>query len=245
MQEIASVEHATLAAVPPRRQETWDDWLLAFDDGTVGRCHSAAPLRHAAPRADSLSHIERRYAAAGLPPVLRIPELPAFDGLRGQLRAHGYLRSKPTLVQTAPLAGLARPPAAGVDVDLAPMPAGDWEDVFLGEGFDPVDGASRLAILRRGRDSVFAGARQDGRIVAVGSACFSAGWCGIHGMRTLPSHRGHGLATTLISALAGAARERGLQRCFLQVEQDNATAQALYARRGFTTAWAYAYWKKP
>lgn len=245
MQEIASIEHATLAAVPPQGQEGWHDWLLAFDPGTVGRCHSAVPLRHAPPREDSLPHIEQRYAAVGLPPVLRIPELPAFDGLREQLRARGYLRSKPTLVQTAPLAGLARPPAPGVHVDLAPAPANDWEGVFLGEGFDPVDGASRLAILRRARDSVFAGARQDGRIVAVGSACFSHGWCGVHGMRTLPSHQHRGLAATLLAALAGAARDRGLRRCFLQVEQANATAQALYARRGFTTAWAYAYWRKP
>ena len=82
MDDIESIERATLAAVPPQRLEQWGGWLLAFDDGTVGRCHSAVPLRHEAPPPGVLAGIERRYAAAGLPAVLRGPELAAGDGLR-------------------------------------------------------------------------------------------------------------------------------------------------------------------
>jgi GNAT superfamily N-acetyltransferase len=245
MDEIEAIERATLAAVPPRAQETWNGWLLAFDDGTVGRCHSATPLRHEAPPADTLAGLERRYAAAGRAMVLRVPELSAFAQLQAQLRAAGYVRSKPTLVQTGRVGDLAAPARAAVAVELAATAAPDWEQVFLGEGFDPVDGASRLAILRRGTDSVFASVREHGRTIAVGAACHSHGWCGVHGMRTLPAHRGRGLAGAVLSALAGSARERGVQRCFLQVEEGNARARSLYAGRGFATAWGYAYWKKP
>lgn len=244
MDEIEAIERATLAAVPPQRQERWGGWLLAFDDGTVGRCHSAAPLRHDAPRADCLGEIERRYAEARLPPVLRVPDLPAFAGLVLQLQARGYARSKPTLVQTSLVTGLAAGGAGAVPVEVADRPGPDWEQVFLGEGFDPRDGASRLAILRRGRDSVFASVHEAGRTIAVGSACFSGGWCGVHGMRTLPAHRGRGLAGGVLSALAEAARRRGVERCFLQVEQGNAVARSLYAGRGFSTAWSYGYWKQ-
>ncbi|MEJ8836169.1 GNAT family N-acetyltransferase [Ramlibacter sp. AN1133] len=244
MHDIEAIERATLAAVPPRGQETWNDWLLAFDAGTVGRCHSATPLRHEAPAARTLAGLEERYAAQGLATVLRVPELPAFDAFRSQLGAAGYVRTKPTLVQAGRVGELAGGMPPAVDVQLAPTAAPDWEQVFLGEGFDPVDGASRLAILRRGADSVFASVREQGRTIAVGAACFSHGWCGVHGMRTLPAHRGRGLAGAVLSALARRAQERGVQRCFLQVEEGNARARSLYAGRGFTTAWGYAYWRK-
>lgn len=38
MDEIEAIEGATLAAVPPQRRVQWQRWLLAFGDGTVGRC---------------------------------------------------------------------------------------------------------------------------------------------------------------------------------------------------------------
>jgi GNAT superfamily N-acetyltransferase len=170
-------------------------------------------------------------------------KLPAFAGFQAHLREAGYVRTKPTLVQTGRVGELAGLGQARVEMELASTAAADWEQVFLGEGFDPVDGASRLAILRRGRDSVFASVREAGRTVAVGAACFSGAWCGVHGMRTLAAHRGRGLAGAVLSALGAQARERGVLRCFLQVEEGNARARALYARHGFATAWTYAYWK--
>jgi GNAT superfamily N-acetyltransferase len=243
MQAIEAIERATLDAVPPQRLDTWDTWLLGLDAGTVGRCHSAVPLRHGAPRADSLVEIERRYRAAGRPPVLRIPEVATFDALRRELAAHGYRHARPTLVQTAPAELRVRSDAAA-EVAITTAPGGDWEQVFLGEGFDPVDGASRLEILRRGKDSLFASVRQHGRTVAVGAACLSQGWCGVHGMRTLPAWRGRGLAGAILAALAAAARARGLQQVFLQVDAGNEGARSLYARAGFATRWSYAYWAR-
>jgi GNAT superfamily N-acetyltransferase len=245
MDEIEAIERATLAAVPPRAQETWNGWLLAFDEGTVGRCHSATPLRHEAPGVHTLAGIDQRYAAHGLATVLRVPQAPAFDALRAQLESAGYVRTKPTLVQAGMVPALAGRTPGPVDVELAATAAPEWEQVFLGEGFDAVDGASRLAILRRGTDTVFASVRMQGRTVAVGAACLHGGWCGVHGMRTLPAWRGRGLAGAVLSALGRRALEQGVQRCFLQVEEGNAKARSLYASRGFATAWGYAYWKQP
>jgi ribosomal protein S18 acetylase RimI-like enzyme len=73
----------------------------------------------------------------------------------------------------------------------------------------------------------------------------SHGWCSIHGMRTLPAQRGRGLAARVMAGLADAATERQLTRTFLQVEEGNAAALALYCRAGFTTAWRYHYWRHP
>jgi len=242
MADIEAIERATLDAVPPQRLLQWQDWLLALDDGTVGRCHSAVPVRHAAPADDVLAQLERRYREAGLPLVLRLPQLAAFDAFGRTLQMQGYAQAKPTLVQTARLASLSLRHGVAAQFALTDAPGPEWEQVFLGDGFDPVDGASRLRILRRGSHSLFASARVQGQTVAVGSACLSHGWCGIHGMRTLPAWRGRGLAGALLATLCEAARERGLEQGFLQVEAANTAAQSLYAGCGFRSAWGYAYW---
>ncbi len=242
MEEIASLERATLAAVPPQRLVELEDWLLPLDPGTVGRSHSAVPTRHDRVRPGIVPAIEQHYIDAGLPPVLRLPQRPAFDALRAQLRGRGYAPRQPTWTLAGPVDGLAALPAAA-QVQLASRPDDAWAAVFLGEGFDPVDAASRLAILRRAGDSVFAAAVVDGEVAAVGSGCYAEGWCGVHGMRTAPRWRGRGLAAAVLATLGQEARRRGIGRAFLQVDQANATAQRLYRRAGLEPAWLYEYWR--
>ena len=72
----------------------------------------------------------------------------------------------------------------------------------------------------------------------------SQGWCSIHGMRTLPAQRGRGLAGRILAGLADDAAARQLTRVFLQVEEGNDAALALYRRAGFATAWRYHYWRR-
>ncbi len=118
-----------------------------------------------------------------------------------------------------------------------------WCALFLGPGFDPIDGASRTAILRRARHARYASVRRDGEIVAVGMGSFSRGWASIHGMRTALGNRGQGLASAIIAALLRHALSQGFGRVFLQVEAANTHAHALYTRLGFVDLWAYRYWR--
>jgi ribosomal protein S18 acetylase RimI-like enzyme len=155
----------------------------------------------------------------------------------------GLQARKPTLTMAGPVEGLMALPETA-PVEITDGPDGDWAGVFLGPGFDPVDGASRLAILRRGRANVFAGVRVAGDLVAVGSACFAEGWCGVHGMRTVPAARGRGWAGAILAAFGRQAHQRGVESVFLQVEQANAPAQALYRRAGLQDAYLYDYWSR-
>ena len=47
----------------------------------------------------------------------------------------------------------------------------------------------------------------------------------------------------VLRAMAQEARQRGIERVFLQVDQHNAPALALYRRAGLALAWGYAYWR--
>ena len=242
-ERIERIERATIAAVSPEEVQELDGWLLAFDRGTIGRAQCAVPLAHVACDLRVIEQIEAQYAARGLPAVFRLATNTCFDAVRSELQQRGYAAAKPTWVQTATVQAMRQvteQPIAEVD----PTPDATWTALFLGEGFDPMDGASRVDSLSRSTSNVYASVRNEGRTLAGGAASLSHGWASVHGMRTVLSHRGRGLAGRVLAGLAQAAMQRGLEQVFLQVEANNPAAQALYKRAGFRTAWMYEYWSK-
>ena len=64
-------------------------------------------------------------------------------------------------------------------------------------------------------------------------------------MRTDQAFRGRGLAGRVLAGIAAVAEQRGIARAFLQVEDVNTPALALYRRAGFETVWSYDYWRQP
>ena len=54
-----------------------------------------------------------------------------------------------------------------------------------------------------------------------------------------------GLARRVFRGLCAFGRESGALRGYLQVEEDNASAVALYRSEGFETLYAYRYWQRP
>ena len=241
--DIEAIERATLTAVAPERVEALDGWLLPMDRGTVGRAHSAVPLHHGPHDPALIGTIAQRYRDAGLRPVLRLPDVPAFEPWWPELRAQGFRREQPTLTQTGVLDGLLAlaPHADGVSLELRPDAA--WMAMFLGEGLDPVDGASRSKALSRAEGTLFVSLRDGGETLACGAACFAQSWLSMHGLRTAARQRGRGLAGRMIRAMALEAQRRGIAHAFLQVDASNEPALALYRRAGMATAWSYAYWR--
>ena len=241
--EIEAIERATLLAVSPQAQAELPGWLLPFDPGTVGRAKSAVPLVHTAPAPSVLREIEAIYAARGFPVMLRIPVLASFDAFRSSLLEQGYREEILTEVCTSAPARM-QAVSDTEPCELVTAPHAGWASVFLGEGFDPIDGASRVHKLGQAAGSVFATVWDEGRPVAAGAAAFGHGWASVHGMRTASDSRRRGLAGRILATLASAATARGYQKVFLQVGAENAGAKSLYRRAGFELEWAYSYWRK-
>lgn len=242
--EIESIERATVTAVAPRATAEIGGWIVAMDAGTIRRAASAAPLRHdLAGDPAVLDAIESAFAARGMQAAFRLCDDPRLDGVRTELVRRGYSFEQPTLVKTAPVAAMGAV-TQGAPADLLSRPDEGWAGVFTSEGFDPVDGANRVAALTRSPDAAYGAVREDGRTLAVGVAAFGQGWASVHGMRTDKARRGEGLAGRVLAGLAEAATARGVGRVFLQVEEGNGPARALYGRAGFERAWRYFYWSK-
>ena len=241
--DIESLERATLDAVAPPAVEAIDGWLLPFDDSTIGRAKSAVPLRHSRIDAAQTAHIETLYALHGLQAAFRVADVPALADVHAELARGGYRADQPTLVQVGTVRAM-RQLCQDTPAVVRDIPTPDWSTVYTAEGFDPVDGAHRVQALSRSPHVVYAHVRESGQSLAAGTAALSQGWASIHGMRTVPHCRGRGLAARTLAGLADTALAHGTERVFLQVEEGNAAALALYRRAGFTTAWRYHYWRR-
>lgn len=96
------------------------------------------------------------------------------------------------------------------------------------------------ASTREGADVASSPVRTD--LVGVGYALAEQEWMGLFGMFTSPEWRGRRVATALVLALAEHAAAHDLaEHVYLQVETDNAPAQALYRGLGFTRHHGYHY----
>jgi len=236
---IAVLERDTVAAVAPPQTLEIGDWLAPLDNGTIGRAKSAVPLRHDL-GPEAIGEIEQAYRERGLKPAFRIADVDGLAAVHDDLARRGYAPEQPTLFKTGSVARLAGFSEAAARVLAKPDDA--WSAVFLGHGFDPADGAHRVAALTRSPDAIYAAAGPHGATHAVGVMSFGAAWAGIHGMRTAPDHRGQGHASAILAAMGRVARERGVEQVFLQVEEPN-PARRIYRAAGFTTLWRYRYWR--
>jgi predicted GNAT family acetyltransferase len=241
--EVEAIERATVAAVAPQTVEEFAGWLLAFDKGTVNRARSAVPLSHDAIDASVVPEIFRRYRDRAVMPTFRIAQKASMGDVERELARLGLLPLQPTQVLVAQASDVAAS-AEAAGVEIAGEPDEAWAQVFLGEGFDPADGASRVATLKRAKGSRFASIREGDRVVAGGVLAMSHGWATVHGMRTALSHRRRGLASRVLAAFAREAIANGYERIALQVEVANDAATRVYTRSGFTHAWTYAYWRE-
>lgn len=243
-QEVEAIERATVAAVAPRALAEIGGWIVAMDPGTIRRAASAAPLRHDLPGdAAVLDAVEAAFASHGMSPAFRLADDPRLEAVRAELARRGYGFEQPTLVKVA-RTDVMRGVSAAEPAMVMETPDAGWAAVFTGEGFDPVDGANRVAALTRSPDAAYGAVREGERTLAVGVAAFGQGWASVHGMRTDKARRGEGLAGRVLAGLADAAKARGVERVFLQVEEANAPARALYRRAGFERAWRYLYWSR-
>lgn len=237
--DVESLERATVAALAPPEVLELSGWLVALDDGAISRAKSAVPLRHDLD-ASNLSAVEAAYRERGLPPAFRIAEVEGLKAVTAEIKRRGYRDDQTTVVMTASSASVAE--LAAPFADLLDRPDEAWGKVFLGEGFDPVEGAQRVQRLSQSPDALYGAVREGGRTVAVGVVTFGYGWAGIHGMRTALERRGAGFASRLLALFGSAAQARQVDRVFLQVEAGN-PAQNLYRRAGFDEAWRYRYWR--
>jgi ribosomal protein S18 acetylase RimI-like enzyme len=186
------------------------------------------------------------YQARRLPAMIAIPYPAARPGavaLDQLLAERGWtVRAGAVTVMTARRDQVrAVPgPVPPVAVEVAAEPDEAWlaRYHYRGqEGLPPV----ALRLLTSAPWQAFASLRAGGRAIAVGRVAAAAGWAGLTAIEVDPAHRRRGLASAVTHALTAEAGAHGARHLYLQVEDDNAAARALYRGIGFTDHHGYHY----
>jgi len=242
----ARIEEAGLNAVQTQRQLFHDGWLLRLSPGKAKRGRSVQPhFGSTLPLAKKIAHCERVYQAHDLPTLFRITPFCRPAELDEALARRGYVAFDPTLVQAASIGAPIDEDVDGVAVTVLPM------DEFV-EAVGALRGSSaaqRAAHLERLAHTPLAVqgvvARIDGRVVASGQVTLEDSLAGVYDMVTTQSMRRQGIATSIVGVLLAWAHERGAKHAYLQVNEDNAAALAVYRKFGFRTIYAYHYRARP
>jgi N-acetylglutamate synthase len=129
--------------------------------------------------------------------------------------------------------------ASADQVDVAAQPDEAWLELYhyRGQKLPPI----ARQLLLSAPFQAFASIRRGRSTVAIGRVAVADGWGGLTAVEVHPAHRRMGLATAITVALAGIAAEHGAAGVYLQVEDPNEAARALYARCGFTEHHGYHY----
>ncbi|MEW2472888.1 GNAT family N-acetyltransferase [Micromonospora gifhornensis] len=239
---VIEVELAADEAWPAPTRARLGGWLLRAADGWTGRANSALPVGDPdRPLPAALDAVERWYTDQGQPPLVTTP-LPLAAPVGAELDRRGWDSRPPVLVQTVGLTVLTTPPdadAGAAVIELAGAPSDEWLAVAASrKGGLPAAARHVLTAVDQVR---FAHAYVDGALVAVGRGTVTGQgrWLGLSLIEVLPAARGQGHATALTRALGRWAEAAGATDAFLQVEQHNTAAVALYRKLGFTTHHTY------
>jgi ribosomal protein S18 acetylase RimI-like enzyme len=99
----------------------------------------------------------------------------------------------------------------------------------------------REIIHRISGDKTIARIMMHGEIGGVGLGVVEEDWLGLFSIRTMPEFLRQGVAWSATCALAQWGEDCGAEKAFLQVEETNTPALALYKAMGFETMYTYWY----
>ncbi|GAB1694383.1 GNAT family N-acetyltransferase [Krasilnikovia sp. M28-CT-15] len=241
--DVIALELASHEGWPAPVQARLGDWVLRAAQNWTGRANSALTVGDPdRPLEAAIDAVLDWYARHGQQALINAP-MPLAAPVNAALDARGWTSRALTLVQTAPLARVLTTAAERPDlpgVELADTPNDDWFAMVAEHKGTLPEAAVR--VLTGVPETVFAQVRDaDGELLAVarGTITGPERWHGIALLQVAPQARRQGMAQHVVRAMAGWAAQRGASRAYLQVEERNTGAVALYQRLGFDTHHTY------
>ncbi|MER6348518.1 GNAT family N-acetyltransferase [Streptomyces sp. NPDC001595] len=230
----------------PVESERLGDWELRAAAGFTRRANSVLPLGDPGmPLDDALSAVRRWYGDRGLPAYVQTAT--GAEGteelLSARLAERGWVREVTAELWIGSLA-----PVADRDVPAEVLLSRTADEAWLARYQRKGLGEVALRVLGSGPSVWFAsvpGESPDAPPAAIGRCVVDGRWAGFAAVEVDPALRRRGLATAVVTALAGRALEEGASAAWLQVETDNAGARAMYGRLGFAAHHAYHHYREP
>jgi ribosomal protein S18 acetylase RimI-like enzyme len=252
MTDVLSFEERGFNAWPAPRNVYFGGWVFRLGGGYTKRANSANALgaRHEL-RAESVNawtpargfdevraQAERFYALNGQPAIFRLTPLAGPDA-DPALAAAGYERLDPSTVMTAPLDAAREEPCVRIEAGATPA----WlNGIAAAQGVAPSHRLIHDRIVQAiALPAAFAAVYVGGQTAGFGLGVGERGAVGLFDIVVRPEFRGQGLGRALTRALMAWGREGGAETAYLQVNDANRVARALYENLGFRAAYSYHY----
>jgi ribosomal protein S18 acetylase RimI-like enzyme len=217
-----------------------EGWLLRATPGLErGRLNSALPLV----RDPGLEVVEAFYEERGLPAQVQVTPADGHPWLTDELDARDWGSRWPSAVYSGPTETVAA--AAGEDIALLPAPTAEWLAAWsLCEGRDVEDVAlhAELVLAQLEGRAAYALAPAG---AAVGLVVCEDDLAGLFCVAVDRAQRRRGLGSAVVGTLAAHAAREGAREVYLEVEERNAAALALYARLGLERRYGYVHRAAP
>jgi N-acetylglutamate synthase len=235
------LESHAVSAWPATVTERLDGgWVLRATPGLDrGRSnHALTPCREllAAEIPAAIASVERFADRHGIPTGIQVSPVTLHGGLMGELDRRGWSRRWPVLVLAADRDDAAwRKPEVTSSLERADHATPEWLAAWA--RCEPSrDVEAHIGTVFRDLAGRATFARLDD--AAVGIAVDHDDLVGLFCLAVDPARRRSGLGTTMVRSLLA---EAVASTAYLQVEEDNTRAVALYERLGFAEAYRYCH----
>ena len=238
----ARIESAALSVAQPQQQIFYDGWILRYSPGKARRARSVNAIGSGVlPTSGKIAHCAEFYRQRRLPLIFRLTPFAQPPRLDSALADAGFAAVGETRVMKLDITRAERAVPAVTPIQL--LDVARFAQLFGAlHGLDSAKtGAERDRYAQSAIGSSYVGAFDGEDAVACGSVAIDGALAGIFGMVTAQSHRGRGVATSIVAELLRQARDAGATTAYLQVEASNAPARRAYSKFGFEDCYAYWY----
>ncbi|MFW9806943.1 MAG: GNAT family N-acetyltransferase [Candidatus Thorarchaeota archaeon] len=243
--QIIELEQIASNAWVAEETERFGGWLLRANSGITRRANSVLPLGPPPiPLDEAIEYVIDFYKTRNLIPRFQMTEASKPVELDRDLSERGFSVGLQVEIHTAAISHLVQKEPA-FDVMISNDVSDGWMSVYSeSSGYNESSMEVRKGLMKRTTCiKGFALAKIDRDLAGVGFGVVDGKWLGIFNIAVHPSMRGRGVASSMNTALAKWAHQRGAKSAYLQVESENLPALKLYSKLGFQQLYTYWYRK--
>ncbi|MFX1513319.1 MAG: GNAT family N-acetyltransferase [Promethearchaeota archaeon] len=248
--EVRFIQEISLNAWPAKCILFFNGWILRISEGVTSRANSVLPVQYYGKNlTEDISLVEKIYKSHNLSLEFQITEKSAPKELTQKLTMLGYRKIKPSSVMNIKIKDLTKNEDNNLYRYICIEDESNVWFQFLTDIFNlsttRIQGLKNIIGRIKWPQKVFVSAMKGKEIVGVVLGVLERRYLGIYELAVRPEFRRRGIASSLLQTLAQWGRTHQATKLYLQVQNDNTNALALYQKIGFQVLYNYYYLSLP